>query len=169
MLDLQGFQFEASQAAPIHGYEAGLIVARLAQPWQKVPPETRPKDSHPTLLHMNRRPVSMPMAACAAAAAVAGVAASSDYCPTASLHAHLKDQEKFVAPLLPKHGSLAADVELLAFGTEFGFVQHQATASSAAIGRWKYEVSDSPPKANLCCQDHLHVTSALKPRPYVCG
>jgi len=170
------------------------------------------------LLQMKRRPVSMPMAAYAAAAAVAGVAALCDYVPTglpahskdqekfvapllpkrsslatdvqllafgtelgfvehqatASSAAiggwkHSKDQEKFVAPLLPKRGSLATDVQLLAFGTELGFVEHQATASSAAIGGWKYEVSNWPPKANFCCQDHLHVTLALKPSPYVCG
>jgi len=117
------------------------------------------------LLQMKRRPLSMPMAACAAAAAVAGVAALSDYVPTASLPAHSKDHEKLVAPLRPKRGSLAADVELLAVGTEFGFVEHQATASSAAIGGWKYEVSDCPLKANFCYQDHLHVTLALKPSP----
>jgi hypothetical protein len=36
---LQKLMLEAVWAAPVHGSEAGVIVAWLAQPCQKVPPE----------------------------------------------------------------------------------------------------------------------------------
>mmetsp|Transcript_65893 Transcript_65893/g.129886 ORF Transcript_65893/g.129886 Transcript_65893/m.129886 type:complete len:283 (-) Transcript_65893:1011-1859(-) len=170
MLDSQGLQFEAGLAASIHDSEAGLIVAWLAQPCQKVPPEARTKDSHPKLLGVKRHPVSVPAAAAAAAVAVAVVAALCG-CPLGkvSLSAHWKDQDESVVLSFPKHGSLAADSELLAFGSGFGFVKHPAAAGSAAFGELKHEPNDCPQNADFCCQDHLHVTSARKPSPCVRG
>lgn len=121
------------------------------------------------LLQMKRRPVSVPVVACAAAAAVAGAVALYGYDPMASEPAHSKDQAKSVASLLPKHGPLADDAELLTSGNGFGSLEHPLAASSAAIGGWKYEVRDCSPEEGFYGQDHLHATSNPLISPHVCG